>query len=176
MKKRQTSEEERRLFETAVGGTRVSCKRTVLDSPVSLPVRRRRSRVAASPPKTSGVNGRTAERLRKGAIEPDARLDLHGLSEESAHRALTVFLRSAFSRGTRLALVVTGKGLKSSAPEVPFDLELGRRARGVLKTMVPRWLAEPDLLRFVADVRTAHRRHGGSGALYVYLRKEIRRA
>ena len=46
------------------------------------------------------------------------------------------------------------------------------RTRGVLKAMVPRWLQEPALVRLVADVRTAHRRHGGSGALYVYLRKE----
>ena len=37
--------------------------------------------------------------------------------------------------------------------------------------MTPRWLAEPELARFVADVRSAHRKHGGAGALYVYLRK-----
>jgi len=70
---------------------------------------------------------------------------------------------------------VTGKGLKPSAPDEPFDLELDRRARGVLRAMVPRWLEEPDLAGFVADVRSAHRRHGGAGALYVYLRKENRR-
>ena len=123
----------------------------------------------------SGIDGRTAERLRKGALEPDAKLDLHGLTEDSAHRALVTFLRGALSRGARLALVVTGKGLKPSAPDEPFDLELDRRTRGVLRAMVPRWLEEPDLAGFVADVRSAHRRHGGAGALYVYLRKENRR-
>src|SRR6185437_13882420 len=120
----------------------------------------------------TGVDGRTAERLRKGAIEPDLRLDLHGLTEDAAHRALATFLRGAILRGARLALVVIGKGLKPSGDDAPFDLELDRRTRGVLKAMVPRWLQEPDLVRFVADVRAAHRRHGGAGALYVYLRKE----
>ena len=55
---------------------------------------------------------------------------------------------------------------------LPFDLELDRRTRGILRAMVPRWLREPALVRFVADVRAAHRRHGGAGALYVYLRKQ----
>ena len=66
--------------------------------------------------------------------------------------------------------MVTGKGTPP-APDAPFDLELNSRARGVLKTLAPRWLQEPGLARFVADVRSAHRKHGGAGALYVYLRK-----
>jgi DNA-nicking Smr family endonuclease len=37
--------------------------------------------------------------------------------------------------------------------------------------MVPRWLAEPELKALVARVQPAHIRHGGGGALYVYLRK-----
>jgi DNA-nicking Smr family endonuclease len=105
--------------------------------------------------------------LRKGAVEPDARLDLHGLTESAAHRALTTFLRSAVARGARLTLVITGKGAKAETIEEAFDPP----ARGILKAAVPRWLQEPELARFVADVRAAHKRHGGAGALYVYLRK-----
>lgn len=124
---------------------------------------------------SSGLDGHTAERLRRGALEPEARLDLHGMTEAAAHRALATFLRGAAARGCRLVLVVTGKGLKPGAADEPFDLELDRRTRGVLKAMTPRWLAEPELSGFVADVRTAHRRHGGGGALYVYLRKPVAR-
>jgi DNA-nicking Smr family endonuclease len=50
-------------------------------------------------------------------------------------------------------------------------MELDARSRGVLKTAVPRWLKEPALAGIVADMREAHRKHGGAGALYVYLRK-----
>jgi DNA-nicking Smr family endonuclease len=168
--KRTVTEEERTLFEAVLGGA----KPDELDAKSKPEPEEKKSEVtkAQARMRATGVDGRTAERLRKGAIEPDAKLDLHGLTEDAAHRALAIFLRSAIARGGRLALVVTGKGLKPSAPDEPFDLELDRRTRGVLKAMVPRWLQEPELVRFVADVRTAHRRHGGAGALYVYLRKE----
>lgn len=118
----------------------------------------------------SGLDGRTQARLERGSLDPQARLDLHGLSEAAAHRALTAFIRAAAMRGQRLVLVVTGKGLPDD-PYEAFDLELTRNRRGLLRQMTPRWLQEPDLVRHIAEVRPAHRRHGGAGALYVYLRK-----
>lgn len=169
-RKRDATEEERALFEAVAGGRK-------LDE--AKPKKNREAEAVAKMPRRpaprvrpSGVDGRTAERLRKGAIEPDAKLDLHGYTENAAHDAVADFLRGAIVRGARLVLIVTGKGAKPSAPDEPFDLELDRRTRGVLRAMVPRWLQEPGLVRFVADVRNAHRRHGGAGALYVYLRKE----
>ena len=104
------------------------------------------------PPKhTGGLDGNTAERLRKGALDPDARIDLHGLTEAAAHRALLSFLRNARKGGARLVLVITGKGARKPAPDEPFDLELESRARGVLKSMVPRWLGEPSFAELIAD-------------------------
>lgn len=174
-RKRAPSEEERELFESTFKDAKPLTKKAM---PTPKPATPKIKTSPAPPPapvrapssKLSGLDGRTAERLRRGMLEPEARLDLHGLTEETAHRALMIFLRSAAARGLRLVIVVTGKG-KPSAPDEPFDMELNQRTRGVLKTMTPRWLAEPELARFVADVRTAHRRHGGAGALYVYLRK-----
>ena len=123
--------------------------------------------------RTLGIDGNTAERLRRGQLEPQARLDLHGLSERDAHRALVTFVRVAKARKLRLLLVVTGKGARGERNQrnEAFDLGLEMRARGVLRSLTPRWLREPGLVEIVADVREAHRRHGGSGALYVYLRK-----
>jgi hypothetical protein len=77
-------------------------------------------------------------------------------------------------RKLRLLLVVTGKGgaaERKNENETVFDLGLDMRARGILRNLTPRWLREPGLANMVADVREAHRRHGGAGALYVYLRK-----
>jgi DNA-nicking Smr family endonuclease len=121
----------------------------------------------------TGLDGRTADRLRRGLLQPDAKLDLHGLTEAAAHRALITFIKGAHARGVRLALVVTGKGGREEPADAPFDLEFDRRTRGVLKMMTPRWLQERDLVDLVADVRSAHRKHGGGGALYVYLRKRM---
>jgi DNA-nicking Smr family endonuclease len=130
------------------------------------------AKTALAPSKASGIDGNTDRGLRKGSRAPDAKLDLHGMSESAAHRALATFLSGAQARGLRLLLVVTSKG-KADSPDEPFDL--GGRKRGVLKAMTPRWLKESELARFIADVRPAHRKHGGDGALYVYLRKNAGR-
>lgn len=115
----------------------------------------------------TGVNGATEDRLRRGLLEPDAKLDLHGMTEAAAYRALTRFLAGAQQRGNRLILVVTGKG----NPRKEESTSWMTSPHGVLKQMVPRWLKEPELAPMIASTRSAHVRHGGDGALYVYLRK-----
>jgi len=168
--KRKTTDEERTQFVEAFKETRPM-------KPAAKPAPKKSAAaaavVAAAAKKfTDGVNGNTAERLRKGALEPDRRIDLHGLTEAAAHRALLSFLRGAQRGGDRLVLVITGKGARAPDPHAPFDLELETRARGVLKSMVPRWFREPDFATLIADHRSAHIRHGGGGALYVYLKKK----
>jgi len=163
-RKRIVTDEERALFEDGFKEAR-----PLVEPPSVATARTPKSKEALT-----GVDGRTAERLRRGMMEPEARLDLHGFTEATAHGALIAFLRSAQMRGHRLVLVVTGKGAKEADPYAPFDLELAARSRGVLKSMVPRWLCEPALGGIVADSRAAHRKHGGAGALYVYLRKAPR--
>jgi len=162
MSARRTTEDERALFRAALSG------QTPVKAHVKAPVKKPRPPKLTKP--AGGLDGRTKERLTRGEVAPDAKLDLHGMTEAAAHRALSLFLHSAARRGDRLVLVVTGKGA-ARPPDAPFDLELGGRSRGVLKAMVPRWLGETALARLVAALSPAHRRHGGDGALYVYLRK-----
>lgn len=176
-RRRETSDEERELFEiTFADAKRLRKKAGAKKKPPAAKVTKPAPApaIVAGPPrrapKTTGLDGRTAERLSRGQLAPEAKLDLHGMTEDAAHRALLTFLRSAHARGVRLALVVTGKGAAQRDDE-PFDMGLDSRKRGVLKRMTPRWLQEPELARFVADTRSAHVRHGGAGALYVYLRK-----
>ena len=162
MNRRRTTDEERELFRAVLSGKALHKKPR--PQPKTGPAKPAEKK---APPAPTGVDGGTGERLRRGMIVPDSKLDLHGLTESAAHRALWSFLQTAHKRGDRLVLVVTGKGARASAEA--FDLE--PRSRGVLKTMVPRWLGEPQFARLIADLRGAHRRHGGEGALYVYLRK-----
>ena len=121
-------------------------------------------------PSPGGLNGRMRTKLRRGSLEPEARLDLHGLNETAAHHALCAFVHQAMARGLRLVLIVTGKGESAQRDGAGGDDPFARR-RGVLRQLTPRWLKEPGLARFVAEMTPAHRRHGGQGALYVYLRK-----
>jgi DNA-nicking Smr family endonuclease len=130
-----------------------------------------RSRLVAAPAKPSkslpplapgaspGVDRRTAEKFRRGQLAVEARLDLHGLTQEEAHRALASFIQRAHASGLRTVLVITGKGGFGDA-------------RGVLKEAVPRWLNESDLRPRVLSCAWAQPKHGGAGALYVLLRRQ----
>lgn len=118
--------------------------------------------------KSGGLDGNTAEKLRRGQLAPGARIDLHGMTEAAAHGALLSFLTGAQARGVRLALVITGIGNPASHD----GAEWMRSPHGVLKEMVPRWLNEKEFAALSVGSGPAHRRHGGDGALYVYLRKK----
>ena len=108
----------------------------------------------------SGLDKRTARRIRRGALPIDARIDLHGMTREEAFRRLTRFLAESQAAGRRLVLVVTGKGRGGD------DLN-----SGVIRREAPHWLARPPNAARVLDTAPAQPRHGGNGALYVYLRK-----
>jgi len=163
MSRRKTSEEERELFAQSFAEARP----LHADTLKPLPPSKRPAHIVEG---GSGIDGRTSERLRRGLLDPEAKLDLHGLTENAAHRTLLLFLRGAQQRQHKLVLVVTGKGKPMDA-DAPFDMELQERSRGVLKAAVPRWLREPDFAGLIAGTRAAHRKHGGAGAIYVYLRK-----
>jgi DNA-nicking Smr family endonuclease len=111
------------------------------------------------------MDRRRFERLRRGRIEPEARLDLHGMNSARAHAELVDFLVAAHADGLRLVLVITGKGREGDE-----DAHAPHR-RGVLRHSLPHWLAAPPLASRVLQAAPAHHRHGGSGAFYVYLRR-----
>ena len=116
------------------------------------------------------LDRRRARRIASGHEEIEARLDLHGLRQDEAHRALRGFLARAHASGQRTVLVITGKG-RVSEPDTHGHAFGSAREHGVLKQNVPRWLREADLARFVVSYAKASPRHGGEGALYVQLRR-----
>jgi len=112
---------------------------------------------APNPLVAPALDGKRAARFRKGELPIEARIDLHGMTLDLAHRALIGFLGQARDRGQRVVLVITGKG----PPE-----------GGALKRLVPMWLATPPLAAAIAGAATTQPHHGGAGALYVYLRRK----
>ncbi|MEX1035116.1 MAG: Smr/MutS family protein [Sneathiella sp.] len=116
-----------------------------------------------------GLDRRSAERLRKGRMEIDGRIDLHGLTRAEAHRRLRSFISAAQIQGKRCVLVITGKGSsKQKTDDAPF---MAPEKTGILREAVPKWLMAADLRHLVIDIRNAQPKHGGSGALYVLLRR-----
>ena len=124
-------------------------------------------------PPLAGLEPRTRRKLGRGA-EVDARLDLHGLTQQAAHRRLRGFLFEAQAAGHNVVLVITGKGdfARLGDLEPQGVLHGFQEGRGVLKRAVPLWLAEPDLRAVVLGFEAAGRRHGGEGALYVRIRRK----
>lgn len=111
------------------------------------------------------MDRKTHARMKRGKLNPEGKLDLHGMTMDQAHPRLVAFILKAQSQGKRLVLVVTGKG-KHRDEGGPIPVRLG-----VLRHQVPHWLSVPPLAQAVLQVAEAHSAHGGGGAYYVYLRR-----
>jgi DNA-nicking Smr family endonuclease len=120
-------------------------------------------RVPPGPP-LAPVERKTLLALRRGSRAVDGVMDLHGLRQDEAHAALIGFLRRSQAAGHGLVLVITGKGAAGTGGSL-FE------ERGVLRRVVPHWLRLPDLRSLVLGFDEASPHHGGSGALYVRLRR-----
>jgi DNA-nicking Smr family endonuclease len=107
----------------------------------------------------------THAKMTRGKLQPEARIDLHGMTQAEAHPELIRFILNAQSAGLRLVLVITGKG-KRRDDTGPMPQRVG-----ALRHQVPRWLQLPPLGPVVLQVSEAHLKHGGGGAYYVYLRR-----
>jgi DNA-nicking Smr family endonuclease len=109
-------------------------------------------------PPLAPLGKRERTKLSRGRSEIEARLDLHGMTQMRAHRALTGFLHRAHHEGLTFVLVITGKGRSGGES-------------GVLRRQVPEWLSLPEFRAFVVGFEEAHIGHGGEGALYVRIRR-----
>lgn len=111
------------------------------------------------------MDRKSFKRMQRGKLKPEGRIDLHGMTLDRAHTALTRFVLSSHASGKRLLLVITGKG-KHRDPGGPIPVRYG-----ILRHQVPEWLRLPPLASAVLQVTEAHISHGGGGAYYVYLRR-----
>ena len=119
-----------------------------------------KTRLPPAAPPLAPLGRRERSQLSRGRKEIDARLDLHGMTQTRAHRALFGFLQRAHSDGLTFVLVITGKGKMGAESE-----------RGVLRRQVPQWLSLPEFRSLVVGFEEAHIGHGGEGALYVRVRR-----
>ncbi|MBI5322720.1 Smr/MutS family protein [Bradyrhizobium sp.] len=175
-RRRGLSDEERRLWESVAKQVKPLRKSPRLarphaveaESPAVAPAASPRpsSPVKISPPQKpqapplAPIGRRERAKLSRGKQEIDARIDLHGMTQTRAHRALLGFLQHAHHEGFTFVLVITGKG------KIGVESE-----RGVLRRQVPQWLALPEFRALVVGFEEAHIGHGGEGALYVRVRR-----
>ena len=112
------------------------------------------------------LDGSWDRRLSRGMVQPDLTIDLHGHNLATAYALLDGQLEDAIARGLRVVLLITGKPPRDDRRPV---------ARGAIRAAVGDWLAASRHASDIAAVRGAHPRHGGSGALYIVLRRSAGR-
>lgn len=167
---RRLTPDERRLWSRVARTVRLTTGRVIEDdepeTPVlsSSPAATLEPQRAGEPPRPTTVRRPSPpddlsgqRRIRRGQSEIDARIDLHGHTQDTAHREVVDFILRQAALGARCVLVITGKG---------------RLGTGVLRSRLFDWIADPDLRPFIAGYATAHPRHGGSGAVYLFLRSK----
>ncbi|WP_407186435.1 Smr/MutS family protein [Bradyrhizobium centrosematis] len=177
-RRRALSEEERELWDMVAKQVKPLRKHRVakphvappagpsLAAPVTRPSPPARPMTAAPAPRPAKpqipplapLGKRERTKLSRGRSEIEARLDLHGMTQMRAHRALTGFLHRAHHDGLTFVLVITGKGRSGGES-------------GVLRRQVPEWLSLPEFRAFVVGFEEAAIGHGGEGALYVRIRR-----
>ena len=100
-----------------------------------------------------GLNRKHAKKFKSGKLDVSATLDLHGLTQVEAHEKVFSFINMSYDRGFRKVIIITGKG------------------KGVLQNAVPEWLNQRSLRKKILSFDFAQSHHGGSGALYVLLKR-----
>ena len=172
---RQLTAEERKLWAEVLRGVTPFGGRTLPELPAPLPEEPRpacgspspalpRMRAGRSLPPLAPLERRLRVGLRRGTRPVDSAIDLHGMRQAEAHHALLGFLRRSQAAGHSVVLVVTGKGGRGTPGDL-FD------ERGILRRVVPHWLRLPEMRPLVIGFDEAEPQHGGTGALYVRLRR-----
>lgn len=123
--------------------------------PAAQPTQKRMDAAAAT------LDGSWDKRLRSGSVVPDRIVDLHGMSLDTAWRAIDRALEQAIMHGERLVVLITGHHRPGEPPI----------RRGAIRAAVHDWLGASRHADDIAAVRGAHRRHGGGGSLYIILRR-----
>lgn len=110
----------------------------------------------------SQMDGGLAKRFKREEFKIEATLDLHGVTEKAAFEAVCDFIKSAYNASKRCVMIITGKGWD----DTPFS------GKGVLRKSVPDWLSRSEISPLILGFKNPSEAMGGSGALYILLRKK----
>ena len=97
-------------------------------------------------------------------------LDLHGYTLDEANKKVESFIIDCFDQKVSKIIIVTGKGLHSQNDKDPYV----SKEFGILKNSVPDFIKNnSNLMKKIKSITVAEITDGGSGALYVFLKKKL---
>ena len=95
-------------------------------------------------------------------------IDLHGFTLDEANKAIENFINKAFSENINKLIIVTGKGLHSKNEKDPYV----SKDLSILKYSVPEFISNnASLMSMINEITDAKIEDGGTGAFYIYLKK-----
>jgi len=104
--------------------------------------------------------------LKRGKLQPEFILDLHGMNTIIAQKKSIEFIKSNYLNGKRLLLIITGKGKSSRTSFFKNGAQIG-----IIRKSLKSWLYESDMRTKILGIVSSHINHGGEGAFYIYLKK-----
>jgi len=114
--------------------------------------------------------GEVNKELKRGKINIDRRIDLHGYGLVKAHEKFISEVKKNYNKNKRCLLIITGKGVhKKTVNEQETNPKL---FYGKIKNSIINWINEDNLNKYILTYQDADFEHGGDGALFVYLRKK----
>ena len=95
-------------------------------------------------------------------------IDLHGYTLEEANKTIEIFIHRSFKEKINKLIVVTGKGLHSQNEKDPYV----SKDLSILKYSVPEFIENnKSLMSIINEIKDASIEDGGSGAFYIFLKK-----
>ena len=107
------------------------------------------------------------KKLKRGVVNIDKRIDLHGLSVKEAKILFFETVETCFVTQKRCILFITGKGMGAAQNEHTG----GKLYYGKIRNEFLSWANQKTISRKILSVEQAGTAHGGAGAFFVYLRK-----
>ncbi len=97
------------------------------------------------------------------------KIDLHGYSIDAANKAVEEFIIKSYKSAVNKLIVVTGKGIHSTSYKDPYI----SKDLSILKNSVPEFIKKnKDLMKLIYNIQDAQVEDGGSGAFYIFLKKD----
>ena len=104
----------------------------------------------------------------KTNIKKTRSLDLHGKTLDEANHVIETFIKKSYEDKVQKLIIVTGKGLHSDNEKDPYV----SKNLGILKYSIPEFIKNnPELMNMIYDIKEASIEDGGSGAFYIFLKK-----
>jgi|TARA_B100001996_G_scaffold20981_1_gene16810 DNA-nicking Smr family endonuclease len=105
------------------------------------------------------------KKKKRGKIKS---LDLHGYTLDDANQTIENFIKKSYEDNISKLVIITGKGIHSDNEKDPYV----SKDLGILKYSIPEFIRNnQELMKMIYEIKEANIEDGGSGAFYIFLKK-----